>query len=401
MNRVIMLLSNPFKPDLRVLRESLILSKNEFQVIIVAWDREGKLKSVEKVNDKVVVVRIKLPYRGRGFFLLRFLRRVIYTILFNLMAITYVREFLKKQEVKIVHCHDFDTIIAGLLIKYFSLRPEKKFLILDSHEYWPGIPFLEFNSALKNIVRSIHNVLIKLVDAVITVSSALSGRLPSPLRGIKVIFPNIYLPEEIVHLKSTLNEMDVLGGKRIKIFYYGALHKARGIIQLIKLGILARRANRLSLDIIIAGKGPLERLVRMASHKGVLKYLGWISESDIRGLLENTHFTWILYDPKIENNQVAMPNKFFLSLLYGIPIITNDGLFVAELVKDAKIGLVVNYNRADEEVYQKLIELFGSANESKYKEIRENVNKMFNKLNAKTESYIDNFLKLYLAIAQK
>jgi len=399
MKRVIMLLSNPFKPDLRVLRESLILSKEGFHVIIIAWDREGKLKKMERINSNIVVIRVRLRYKGRGNFFIRFLRRVIYTILFNFMAIIYAKNFLAGEETKIIHCHDFDTIIAGLLIKYFRLsKPQKTFLILDSHEYWPGIPFLESNLALKSIVKFLHNVLIKLIDAVITVSKALSDKIPSPLRGIKAIFPNIFLPEEIKKPKSIDRKGSTIR-ENIKIFYYGSLHKARGVIQLIKLGILTKRSNKISTEIMIAGRGPLERIVRLASSKGVINYLGWIPESDIRKLLEDTHFTWILYDPKIENNQVAMPNKFFLSLLYGIPIITNHGLFIAGLVDEAKVGFVVNYNKAHEEVYQKLIELSASSNS--YSELRRNISEMLHKMNLTIKNYIDDFLKVfYLAFKQ-
>lgn len=394
-----MLLSNPFKPDLRVLRESLILSSKGFYVIIIAWDREGTMKKIERISDNIVVIRVRLRYRGRGIFFTRFLRRIIYTLLFNLIATIYAKKFLADKKTKIIHCHDFDTIIAGLLIKYSCFSETRKmFLILDSHEYWPGIPFLESNPALKSIIKLLHNVLIKLVDAVITISEALSNRIPSPLRGIKVVFPNIFLPEEIKE-RVLINRKNLTIKEKIRIFYYGSLHKARGILQLVKLGLLIKRSDKLNAEIIIAGKGPLEKIVKLASNKRLIRYLGWVSEDNIRELLKDTHFTWIIYDPKIENNQVAIPNKFFLSLLYGTPIITNHGLFIARLVNEAKVGIIVNYERAHEEVYQKLIEL--STLYSAYSELSKNINEMLRKMNLLVKKYIDNFLKLfYLAFQQ-
>lgn len=47
--KIVMLLSNGFRPDPRVYQEAVTLVKNGFKVTIYAWDRERNLE--RKEND--------------------------------------------------------------------------------------------------------------------------------------------------------------------------------------------------------------------------------------------------------------------------------------------------------------------------------------------------------------
>ncbi len=404
MKKVIMLLSNPFKPDLRVLREAITLSNIGFSVTIIAWDREGKHKDLEYLEDgRVEVRRVNLLYKGKGSGLIRFLRRIIYTIAFNLIAFSNASKILRKETHKIVHCHDLDTIIAGLMLKYFFFKPSNVFLIFDSHEYWPGISFLEFNIALKKLVKVLHDILIKLVDAVVTVSEALNERIPLPIRRVKIVYPNIFLPSEMknVLVSSEESSEGAYFGERIRIFYFGSLHKARGLLQLLKLGLRLRKSPlNIPVEIIIAGTGPLESVVRSAANKSIIKYLGWVPEKEVRRVLSKSHFVWILYNPQIENNRVALPNKFFLSMLYGKPIVTNEGLLIAKYVQEAKIGFVVNYFTADVEMYELLDKVIRYP--AVYYDLVNKVYKNLREIRKTIKKYMRNLKGLYyLAIRDK
>lgn len=393
-NKIIMFLSNPFKPDLRVLREALLLSRIGISVTIIAWDREGHWKPIEVISNKIRVLRLKLLYTGRGSFLIRFLRRILYTTVFNIVAALYALRFLRAQKIKVIHCHDFDTLVAGFFMKLIAaLRKIRVIIVFDSHEYWPGIPFLEANPALKRLVKLIHNMIVRLTDFVVTVSEDLKKKMPPPRRGIITVFPNIYLPSEIKELRS-ISEQYKGYGNAIKIFYFGGLHEARGVLQLVKLGILLKsRPLDKRVELMVAGRGSLERLVRLASDKGVVNYLGWIPEHRIREFLAQSDFTYILYDPRIENNRVAIPNKFYLSILYEVPIITNEGLYITRLVRKNNIGYVVNYLNAHQEIYNILAKI--CKDERIYKRLKDKVKRMSSELNKLVSEYASELLKLY------
>jgi glycosyltransferase involved in cell wall biosynthesis len=119
-----MVVSNPFKPDPRVLREAKILTKMGFYVNILAWDRECKWPKKEKY-EKITIERIRLlsPYD-----------KVIVAFLLPIFWFYSILKLMKKK-IDIIHCHDYDTMPIGLIIKYVKRVP----LIYDSHEFYPGM----------------------------------------------------------------------------------------------------------------------------------------------------------------------------------------------------------------------------------------------------------------------
>jgi len=58
MNRVVMILTNLFRPDVRVLREAKYLVQKGFEVEILCWDRKNELidKPIEFI-DKIKITR--------------------------------------------------------------------------------------------------------------------------------------------------------------------------------------------------------------------------------------------------------------------------------------------------------------------------------------------------------
>jgi hypothetical protein len=118
--KVVMILSNPFKPDPRVYKEARSLVKNGFDVTIVAWDRECKYPPYEIVEGiKIQRIPLKAKY-GNPFTLL------IKLPLFYILAALKIT----KMDFDIIHTHDFDTAVVGFLFK--TLKNKK--WIFDIHD---------------------------------------------------------------------------------------------------------------------------------------------------------------------------------------------------------------------------------------------------------------------------
>ena len=57
--RIVMLLSNPFRPDPRVLKEAVSLVQRGYDVTVICWDRASELAAEEIVDSNIHIIRIQ------------------------------------------------------------------------------------------------------------------------------------------------------------------------------------------------------------------------------------------------------------------------------------------------------------------------------------------------------
>ena len=106
-----MLVSNMgFPKDVRVYREASSLSKR-FEVMVIGWDRSCLNKRQESFGKNIIAVRLQLRSSNSDFG--NFVSRLP---LFWLLAFNN----LIKLKANVVHCHDFDTLPIGLVMKFFN-----------------------------------------------------------------------------------------------------------------------------------------------------------------------------------------------------------------------------------------------------------------------------------------
>ena len=55
-----------------------------------------------------------------------------------------------------------------------------------------------------------------------------------------------------------------------------------------------------------------------------------------------------LYDPAIPNNRYASPNKLFEAMMLSKPVMTNEGILPAEIVREVHCGVVAHYEDVKE-----------------------------------------------------
>ena len=118
-----MLLSNPATFDQRPLKEAHSIAKAGWKVTILAWDRELETDRDSVFDDGVEVKRMRVG-AGHGTPFLT----VPKLLLFYLWC--WVR--LAFAGADVVHCHDVDTLPAGLAAK--ALGPGRPRLVYDMHD---------------------------------------------------------------------------------------------------------------------------------------------------------------------------------------------------------------------------------------------------------------------------
>ncbi len=62
------------------------------------------------------------------------------------------------------------------------------------------------------------------------------------------------------------------------------------------------------------------------------------------GHLSGCSFMLCMYNPNRKNNKYGMPNKLYLALKFGMPVIVSKNTDAAEFVKKHKCGIVCEYD---------------------------------------------------------
>ncbi len=120
-SRVLMLLSNEYRPDVRVEKEAKALIGSGRSVTILSWDRNHKRQPDEMVEG-VTVHRIRTRQFSdkKG-------------LVFNFASFLFASlRRANEGNYDVVHAHDLDTLLLGVLISRLKGIP----LIYDAHEHY-------------------------------------------------------------------------------------------------------------------------------------------------------------------------------------------------------------------------------------------------------------------------
>lgn len=361
MKKVTSIVLNPYINDSRVIKETQTLRKAGYEVSVVALHdgREGLAEY--EVMDGVAVHRIKLVSKS-------------WSKLPPVQVLKYI-EFCVRAicEIKadIVHCNDLNALPVGYILKSI-LRCKK--IVYDAHELES-----ERNgqgSLAKHLARFLEGVLIKNVDAVITVSDGIADWYKQAY-GIKR--PNVIMnvPEwkdiqkHNLFAEENAEDNAELAGKKI-FLYQGGLSAGRGIEYMLE-AFSKRRDNKAVL--MFMGYGSLAEKIKEAAkvydnifyHEAVAPQKLWkYTASADYGLvcIENTCLSYYY----------SLPNKLFEYAMAGIPmILTNLHEFIS-LNNQYKFGVVLE-DLSAREINDKVDYLL-DIDANKYGEFSNNAKKM-------------------------
>jgi glycosyltransferase involved in cell wall biosynthesis len=318
-----MLLSNPATYDLRPLKEANSLVKNGYGVVILAWDRENNYP--RQTSSSGLLIRrfnFKSPY-GQN------IRTVISFFFYYVWCIfsSFTLNF------KAIHCHDVDTFFCGILMKMLKLGRIK--LIYDMHDH--PIVFLEKFPKARFLVKVVFAMAKHYADHVIVVNDGFVEYLSK--MGFQKEKMTVIMN---VPSKSEYSNFNVANRNKEKftIFYYGDIGVRRGVHKLIEA---VKGLEHVKL--LLAGKGDLVPIVKNLEKKyNNIKYLGWISTSEIDHLVKEADLIPSLYIPDDINHILASPGKLFTTMAYGIPALVPEGCYQARIVKKCGCGIVVDTN---------------------------------------------------------
>ncbi len=128
--------------------------------------------------------------------------------------------------------------------------------------------------------------------------------------------------------------------KRKSVFvigYIGIIRYMRCLKALVEATKILRKKG-CNIVLKFAGGGAIEELMEFAGNPSWIEYLGPYDNNTIKEIYKDVDLSFSVYDPAVKNVRYAMPNKFYESILNGIPILVAKGTVLEKRVSEIGIG---------------------------------------------------------------
>lgn len=319
--KVLLLRSQDIISDSRVLRWEHWFVRKNISYEIVGWDRKNT--GIQRVNTQYYRAVAGFQQRVKG---------IKARVKWNIFLLKYLLRH--KNNYKIIHACDFDTVLPALCMKVFG-----KIVVFDifdwfSDEVKTGKIFID------KTINLLERFAVSFSDLVIICET---GRLRQigiiPKRYI--VIPNI--PNFSASIKF-LNDDKKAPMESIRISYVGGLVKDRGIEELIQT---AEFMPHIHIDI--AGFGD-EKIVNYVTHMAKvcqnIHFYGKVEYREALEIMNQADILYGMYYTSNSNHVFAAPNKFYESLFLKKPLLTNKGTMVGSMVTECHSGWAIDEGKA-------------------------------------------------------
>ena len=325
MTKVAMILGHDLlepNEDTRVYREALTLVKAGYETTVFCWARRmDKYETKWDVErDGIKVVRIFENLDGGFISKVRGFRR----------AMKQLQSKVEEYEADIIHAHDLETLEAATN----ASKKNGAKVIFDSHEDWPMMEIVQSWFIGKYYERK-QKKLIKMVDAVLTVSDELALRLG----GGTVLYNSE--PLDVVE-QTVDNHRFGLDG--VVAGYIGGLRKP------ILEEILEATSKVNALSLLIVGGPPkgrggynqmIEELEEMAEEKGAnAKFTGPLPYSMMNECYAACDILIVGHYVDEKLRDYAIPKKLLDAMAYKIPVVVGPYEARRKIVERYNCGIV-------------------------------------------------------------
>jgi len=383
MKRVTMFVWNHFTNDARVMRESMTLSENGYDLNLIAIEdkRDTQASKLQKINDHFRVYRVRMYPRflelyqsNKAAFIIGLagMTMVIVPALFFkswLILSTYflvlaagilslknsrIRQNLIKlvrscrmvyrgyrQNADIYHSHDLNTLTQGVICSKLRLKPKK--LIYDSHEVQT-----DRTGYNKRFVRWWERSLLKFVDVTIVENETraahhenLYGYYPKTLYNYSVFYD--------VDKRATLELKKTLGVAEDEklLLYQGGLQAGRGLENLIKMMHLVDEGT-----LVFIGDGRLKQiLMRQVIEENLsdkVKFFPKVHMDILPSYTKEAYIGFQVLQNTSYNHYSAASNKLFEYIMAHIPIVSCDFPEIKNIVEREKVGISLDASNIEQ-----------------------------------------------------
>ena len=337
MNKIAMLLDNPFTNDRRVYREAKTLVDAGYDLTL--YCTQEKSLPINEVIDGIKVERI-------------FPVDTYYNVRLEKELKGIARDLVKRGY-KIFHCHDHNMLQVGAYIK--AILPSAT-LILDSHELFHLMPNNPVNSRdylmrLKVwVVRKIQNYRekknSKYIDFLITVNDSLASYLGNYFNIKKDVLVIRNIPEYVEAYKNSniiREKFNIQSSDKILVFIGANIFtKTLNLEQVMDEFGNKPNTSFVFISSFKAGKTELEQRAKSLGYKNIY-FHPLLKPTDINEYLSSCDVGLVpTWNKKDLSYWYALDNKLFEYLISEIPILATIQPEYKNIVEQYKIGECIN-----------------------------------------------------------
>jgi len=357
-NKVLMLLTNSFINDSRVLKEARSLVRAGYDVTLACYNY-GDLSKKEMIEG--IKVRRIFYYKPKNLQKGLFSNLVETFFLFRY----YLVVLLRFGKTDIIHCNDLLTLPLGVLVKY--LRFGKKKIVYDAHEYETEINGIK--GLRKRIYIIMERSLIGYADAVFNVSESFANEY---VRLYNIPKPALVLncpPYAETPTKNIFRETLGIGENKMVFLYQGGFTPGRGIEMILSAFKRIRDPNK---AIVFMGYGPLgPQIQKAAEDYSHIYYHDAVGPNVLLNYTASADIGILYYEDTCLNHRYCSPNKLFEYTMAGIPMIASNLFEIRRLLEKYQNGIVVENNDTDS-----LVAAIESVTQDGLDRMKENIGEM-------------------------
>lgn len=330
MTHIVMLLSNSFRPDPRVLKEAVSLADLGYVVTVVCWDRANEMPGEEAPHPAVHIIRIQHIPSTYGVGARQILRIPLFW--------QAIQPWLDRLNPDLVHCHDFDTLPAGLWWGRRHHRP----VVYDAHEYYADLckPRLKGLSGnlLYRLIRQAERIGARLSSGIVTVDETLGNLYRQYHQKILIVghYPGLSLAAQ---------PTPVFTRPQCNLVYVGRLSQDRGLLfyaDMLRFLLDAGIPARLTLAGVFTPQSDEQSFFRHSKDLvSAIQVTGWVPYHQIPALLHqgDVGLSILMPEPRYV---AALPVKLFEYMATGLPVLASNFPATAQIVQETSCGVLVD-----------------------------------------------------------
>ncbi len=330
MENVVMII--PRIPNPRTLRRINVL-EDGFNITLLYWDRCLSVQEGFYINRRNIVkaIEVRAP-QGKP------LKRIIPLSKFIKKSLSE----LKSNMPLILHVENLDMLFVAWMHKI--VHNERVTIVYEVADL-PKYAFLSRHKPFKNLVsralQCIERQLIKHVSKIILTSPYFWYTYYSTfMDDSKYLFiPNAPYKKLFNTYRKQNNEVFTIG-------FIGSVRYVNQLKMLVDVvGYMEGQAR-----VFIAGSGPgYEEINQYVMDKPWVEMYGpYNYEKEIVSLYQKVDCVYSVYDSKLDNVRIALPNRLYEAIVCELPIIAAKGTALGQFVEEENVGATVSSESPDD-----------------------------------------------------
>ncbi|MCK4421643.1 glycosyltransferase family 4 protein [candidate division WOR-3 bacterium] len=236
----------------------------------------------------------------------------------------------------------FDFIIANgleaLIIAQEIAKRDKTPIMLDAHEYEPRM--IEDNWSHRLFINPYKDFLCRKYLSMVSAMTTVSYGIAEEFKKVYEIKPDVIMnaPQ---YQKRELKKVDP---DNIRIIHHGLAHPSRNLEDMLYLMPLLEERFHLTLMLVVRDRRYFARLKRLAEQicPERVDFREAVPFDNIIPAISEYDIQLIIYNPTSFNVKHSLPNKFFESIMAGLPIVTGPSPEMKRIIDEFDCGFAAH-----------------------------------------------------------